>query len=128
MNIKIFISKGKEIEKEFARLAESKGWGVEFVDDKTNRLKHYDIIIRKARKSNTPLEFRIDVKDRKSLNRGEPKQDDWILLELFSKSHPGWLYGEAKYCIYNRRLKEQITWIEIHHVEEIAKGKWHHNK
>ena len=97
---------GKEAEKSFYNLAESKGWTIIKAEKEQDRKEHWDYALRKGNKS-----YLIEVKGLKRLNSKVRQDDKLICIELMGVSGwPGWLYGQATHIAF--LMKEGFIFVE----------------
>jgi len=84
---------GRNAESRFAASAIKHGWTVEPAPEDSNINEHFDYVMSKDEKS-----FRVEVKSRKRVGRGDPNVQDkrvWVELHSVRKDDKGWLYGKA---------------------------------
>ena len=87
---------GKQAEKAFVQLFESKGHKVEKSTKEQDMFEHWDFLIND--------EHKMEIKSRKRANRNDSElKDDWIYLEFLNViGKPGWLYGKADFIAFQR--------------------------
>jgi hypothetical protein len=83
-----FLSRGKEVEKKFAKLFKN----VEFSNTKQDITEHWDL----------ELKAKIDVKGLKKRNRSDDTVDErihWVEIKNVNGEN-GWLYGQCDYFAF----------------------------
>ncbi len=90
---------GRFAELLFEHLATSRGWWVRKATKNQDYLEHWDYLLKKKK-----LEYHIEVKGMKRLNRQVNQDDKMICIELQGNSgYPGWLYGKASHIAFLMR-------------------------
>jgi len=55
----------------------------------------------------------VDIKDRKSLRRGEPENDDYLWVEIRNcYGYNGWAFGKAHYIAFKQASEWLFVWRE----------------
>lgn len=75
-----------------------------------NKYKHIDGEVQFYTKM-VVTHMSVDVKDRKSIKRGEPKNDRYLWVELQNcYGYHGWLYGEADFIAFKQADHWFVVW------------------
>ena len=85
---------GQNAEKEFAILAELKGYKIKYPTPEENYKKHYDIVLI----DELDIAYPIEVKSLKRIQRDGYLQEDYTWVDLHPKY--GWINGESKYIAF----------------------------
>ena len=55
----------------------------------------------------------VDIKDRKSIKRGQPKNDRYLWAEIINDhGYHGWVYGKAHYIAFKQETQWLFVWRE----------------
>jgi hypothetical protein len=97
---------GQNAEKQFATIAQKKGWAVIEASKKGNIEDHYDYEISKDDRH-----YRVDVKSKKRVSRGDGDlQDDLIWIEFKTvRNTKGWLFGSADLIAFQNQTGFKIV-------------------